>query len=301
MGFVTAKGQRPMTQTRYHVLRHLERVQHHLALEVEDAAMDAFAAWAREANALVFRTDACVCAPDGAVLVDPATGDPEPGAEVPYPADAVERKDRTEALLGSLGVRVPKSLPPVVAEVEVELRAPREVASRCLALFACVLRAESLASKKEIPVSELRRRMPLAFDAMSPKERAFFGATPPADQDVVNHLWRYEALATLAWAVGLTGPLPSATTVCDVPALAKLMFAANDAAFLDRARLGATRYLLDALDLHFRLHWATTDARIKGAAPPAGLEPSVVLERHYALNWLTRFEDADWDDVETPT
>ncbi|MCO6561396.1 MAG: DUF4272 domain-containing protein, partial [Gilliamella sp.] len=24
-------------------------------------------------------------------------------------------------------------------------------------------------------------------------------------------------------------------------------------------------------------------------------------ERHYALNWLTNFENADWDDVDTPT
>lgn len=27
----------------------------------------------------------------------------------------------------------------------------------------------------------------------------------------------------------------------------------------------------------------------------------VVAERHHALNWLVRFMDADWDDVDTPT
>jgi hypothetical protein len=67
------------------------------------------------------------------------------------------------------------------------------------------------------------------------------------------------------------------------------------------ARLRPTGELLDALDLSFRLHWATTDARVKNAAPPAGLEPGVVAERHHALNWLVRFQDAAWDDVETPT
>ena len=59
--------------------------------------------------------------------------------------------------------------------------------------------------------------------------------------------------------------------------------------------------ILDALDLHYRLHWATTSARTKGEPAPAGLEPGVVFERHYALNWLTCFQDAEWDDVDTPT
>jgi hypothetical protein len=71
-----------------------------------------------------------------------------------------------------------------------------------------------------------------------------------------------------------------------------------------RGSCEASAVLLNAYCTHRNpppLRWATTEARIKGAAPPAGLEPSVVLERHYALNWLTRFEDEDWDDVETPT
>ncbi|WP_394816959.1 DUF4272 domain-containing protein [Streptomyces lonegramiae] len=25
------------------------------------------------------------------------------------------------------------------------------------------------------------------------------------------------------------------------------------------------------------------------------------MERHYALNWLVRFEDSAWDEVDTPT
>ena len=41
--------------------------------------------------------------------------------------------------------------------------------------------------------------------------------------------------------------------------------------------------------------------RLDETDPPAGLEPGVVKERHHTLNWLVRFEDADWDDVDTPT
>ncbi len=45
----------------------------------------------------------------------------------------------------------------------------------------------------------------------------------------------------------------------------------------------------------------TTEARVRKTEAPAGLEGGVVFERHHALNWLTRFGDAEWDDVETPT
>jgi hypothetical protein len=42
-------------------------------------------------------------------------------------------------------------------------------------------------------------------------------------------------------------------------------------------------------------------AELDEKAAPAKLEAGVVAERHYALNWLVRYGDADWDDVDTPT
>ncbi|CAN5451814.1 DUF4272 domain-containing protein [soil metagenome] len=301
MGFVTQRGKRPMNATRYAVIRHLERVRHHVALEIDVPALPAFARWASAANSLVFTEDARVTAPDGATLVDPETGDAAPGAVLPYPVDSVGRKAATDAKLTPLGIQPPGSLPPVVSEIEVELRTPADVARRSLALFACALRAESISTGNEIPVADLRARLPLAVAAMTDAERAFFDASPPERQTVVNHLWRYESLAVLAWALELTPQLPFPNAITDVPALAKVMFAQNTPSFGVTARLRPTAEILDALDLHFRLHWATTDARVKRSAPPGSLEASVVLERHYALNWLTRFEDAPWDDVTTPT
>jgi hypothetical protein len=297
MGFVMARGQRKMTETRYHVLCHLERVRHHLAIEVEDAQLDALAGWAREANAILFLTDATVRAPNGKVLVAPDTGEPEAGAVVPYPADAVRRKEATEKTLAERGIRAPKSLPPVVAEVEVDLRAADAVASRCRALFACAVRAESLGAGKPISPGELDTKIPGAFAALSPKERAFMDAKAPPQQDVVSFSWRYEALDVLRWSVGARDALPFPAGPCDVPALAKAMFADG----IVGPRLRPAGEILDLLDLSYRLHWATTEARVNKGPAPAGVDAGVVLERHYALNWLTRFQDAEWDDVDTPT
>jgi hypothetical protein len=59
--------------------------------------------------------------------------------------------------------------------------------------------------------------------------------------------------------------------------------------------------ILDALDLHYRLHWLVRQARLDGKPLPAGVDAGVVSERHHALNWLTRFEEAGWDETDTPT
>jgi Domain of unknown function (DUF4272) len=55
-----------------------------------------------------------------------------------------------------------------------------------------------------------------------------------------------------------------------------------------------------ALDLHLRLHWAVREARRSKAAPDQ-LEAGVISERHHALNWLVRFGESPWDEVQTPT
>lgn len=300
-GFVMGGGAREMTSIRYAVLCHLDRVRHHLALELDEADLGGFEAWAHAANAIMFLPDGTVRDPAGMVLVDPEDGAADPDAVVPYPLAARVRRDATTALLRGHGVRVVASLPPVVDESELELRAPGEVASRCLALFACALRAESIAAKRPIPRAEIEQRLPQAITDLSPKERAFLDAEAPDAQAVIDHAWRYEALDVLAWSLGWRPTHTFPTARCDVAALAGVILDRDPAQLISRAALRPAAELLDALDLVLRAHWATTDARIAKVDPPGGLDPGVVMERHHALNWLVRVPDVDWDDVTTPT
>ena len=43
------------------------------------------------------------------------------------------------------------------------------------------------------------------------------------------------------------------------------------------------------------------DAWIHGLTGPAQLNPGVTQARHKTLNWLINMDDAEWDDVSTPT
>ncbi len=68
-----------------------------------------------------------------------------------------------------------------------------------------------------------------------------------------------------------------------------------------QAKLRPQAELLDAADLIYRTHWAVRQARLDGEPSPAGLDPGVVHERHYALNWLIGYAGQAWDDMSTDT
>ena len=59
--------------------------------------------------------------------------------------------------------------------------------------------------------------------------------------------------------------------------------------------------ILDELDKTFRMNWACVDARIKGEQVTGNINPSIIYERHYALNWLTNYQNQEWDEVQTNT
>lgn len=297
-GFVMAGGKRQMTAVRYGVLRHIERVRHHFALELDESQVEELALWALEANAILFLEDGTVRAPNGMVLVDPGTGDPEDGAQLPYALGAERRKDATRALLEQHGIRTPPHLPPVIDETEVDLRSASEVLGRCCALMAVAAHAEGVHQNNPLPIELIERRLPLAMAHASPAELAFLGEETPDKQATTNMVWRYEALGALMWSIQLLPELCLPTALVDVPQVTRTMLELDPS---KAVALRPTSEILDALDMTFRLHWATTDARIKGEPPPGKIDSGVVMERHHAFNWLVRFEDADWDHVQTPT
>jgi hypothetical protein len=303
-GFVTSVLQTndgEMTQTLYHVTRHILRVQHQFSIEVPEDQLDEYTDWAWEANALTFLPDGSVRDPSGLTLVDPQGDDPDEDAEVPYPEDAIYRRKGNLEELRERGMSFPESLPPVISEHEVELRDTEEVALRMQALFIVAVRAESIGTNDPISVAALRERCPTGFAALTPEERTFLNSEQPDEQTIIGFSWRYEALWMLEWALNLIEDLTMPSEICDVSGVAKIALDNDSDEFLKSCTLRPVGEILDALDEHYCMHWVTRQARLDSKVPPAGLEEGVIRERHHALNWLVRFEDRDWDDVDTPT
>jgi hypothetical protein len=65
--------------------------------------------------------------------------------------------------------------------------------------------------------------------------------------------------------------------------------------------LRSKKEILDQADLILRLDWACVSTRVKNEPTPGGLNLSVVYERYYALNWLIKYMNLDWDSISTDT
>ncbi|ELX08306.1 hypothetical protein Jab_2c03520 [Janthinobacterium sp. HH01] len=301
MNHLAQAGGGKMTQVRYHTIRHVQRVRQHVSLSIEAGVMDGFTAWAEAANAIVFMEDGSVRDPQGRILLPASGDDGDPKAVVPYPQQAWQRKARSEQLLAVRKISVPATLPPLVSEPELRLRTPEDVLRRMLALFVVAIRAESLSGRHAIAVDDLKKRFPPAFAGLTDAERAFLEKDVATEQETTQFLWRYEAILVLQWVLGLQEELPFSDAICDVASISRTVIERGTEGLRKQLAMRPAVEILDALDLHYRQHWATRQAILKKAAAPAGLNDGVLQERHHALNWLVHFEDRDWDEVDTPT
>jgi hypothetical protein len=183
------------------------------------------------------------------------------------------------------------------SENESKHRTQEEVAWRTLALLVVAVKGEGLEQSmvdKVVARYDLERHF-------SPGELAFIENPKPTEQERIQFTWRYEAAWTLLWSLGYVEELGQPTAICDVQRAVALMKERSAEQFLHDARLRSQAEILDQTDLIYRYHWAVVDAHINGKTSPAGLEPGVTMERHYALNWLVGYMDQAWDDVSTDT
>ncbi|QYF94271.1 DUF4272 domain-containing protein [Massilia sp. PAMC28688] len=293
--YIFGRGDGKMSQDKYHVILQVQRVQHHISMGVAAADKEAFQAWAMAANAIVFTPAGHVLDPQGRILVSGQNGTRAPDATLPHPDQALARKARTVALLEQRGITVPATLPPLVGESELVLRTNDEAVGRARALLMVALRADSVASGEPMSAELLMNKMPLADDYLSDQEREFLDQEAPSQNDCAQLIWRYESLYLLEWALGLVDELPFPDAPCDSASTAATLISMRG------PQLRGASEILDALDLHYRLHWHVRQKRLKKQGEADGVDADVLIERHRALNWLVRFEHAPWDDVDTPT
>lgn len=280
----------------YALLQRIDLVRHRFGTVAEPRVTGAAEAllkrMAHEGRGLIFRENS-VYDPSLRLLLDSDGARVEGALE--YWADSIERRKRSCVALHERRIEAPVELPPVPGEAEVRLRARDEIAGRCMALYAIACRA--------VPggVSARKARGFLAgFEhALSPAETAFLEKWFPDRQSKIQFAWRFESLWTLLWALRMVEEIGEPTGPRSVDEIGAAMGLPSDRLF--NAELRPISEILDQLDFIYRCHWATTDARIKAEPAPGGLDPGVVVERHCALNWLTCFQNAEWDDASTDT
>lgn len=222
-------------------------------------------------------------------------------------SEAIARKAHSIAILKQYQIPFLESLPVIETKSSVRIRTKEEIARRVLACLITIQVACDMANGCD-DMKESRRFLTDLLqkyhvqDDLTGNESIFFTGNPD-EQSIIDMVWKYEACWVLLWALGIVEELSFPSSICDCE-FAIHAFADRDSFddFMQQVHLRSMDEILDEADLIFRYDWACVDARIHGKDAPQGLEESVVLERHRALNWLIDADgDNDWDNVSTNT
>ncbi len=210
--------------------------------------------------------------------------------------DQMLRKKHSEAFLAAHQVVVNAHLPPVASAETVRLRLQKEVIERTYALTLIAAAGEGVA---KADLENVKKG--LNINGLSPFEQQLYNKNVLSDAERLTATWRYEGLNLMLWALKFTDTLAYPSGICDVGKIVGIVIHQSRTAFETHAALRTKEELLDELDKIYRMNWACVNARLKGQIPSGGLDGGVVYERHYALNWLTCYENQDWDYISTHT
>lgn len=245
-------------------------------------------------------------------MTDSSTSQALPGEAA---ADTARRL-RSIAAVTSRGIPSTDWLPVIVPQAEARIPSKQAVAERLFAMFAVCVHCEARQSGESWKEAQkyTRRMDEISGGRLStmltPQETTFLATKPSfladkkLDQAALNKFgWRYECCHVLMWALGLIDELGYPDHICDVSSMGQVIWRqASLADFVKAVELRPVDELLDTADLVLRFDWACVDARIHQQASPAGLNSEVVVEWHYAFNWLTGANgDAGWDDISPDT
>lgn len=185
----------------------------------------------------------------------------------------------------------------VESENDVELRTKDEVVDRVMALLYLGLKSEGL---EQVNLDKMDEDYGISSKLTSiEKEYAF--SSDPTEQQKINANWRYESLHVLLWSLSYIDELAYPDKMCNVADDVVIVYELGAEKFRNQAKLRSKKEILDQADLILRYDWACVSARVKKENAPGSLNPSVVYERHFSLNWLIKFMNQDWDNMTTDT
>ncbi len=213
--------------------------------------------------------------------------------------DQVRRRERSEVYCKAHKIPVYpiKGDFYVTAEKNTTIRTPDEITDRLLALCYAELKSE----KTEQAWLDSFDRKYNVSPKLSPKERIFMNNAAPTDQEMIDAGWKVECMHVLLWALGYVDTLGYPSQACDVDATVLQVFSITPQQLKAGARPRSKSEIMDQADLLLRMHWACEEARLNNTPIPGGLESDVIMEWHYALNWLIGYQSQSWDEITTDT
>jgi hypothetical protein len=177
-------------------------------------------------------------------------------------------------------------------------RSAQEVARRCIVL-CCI------AASPQFPRGEFDAwlRNEGLWEELSPKEVETLTAQVPTKRQNIDASWRSEALQVMLWSIRKLELLPPITEIAKISRILDVMpaFGKPTSDFISSASLRSNEEIDAELEKTVSAHWQIRNER---GHPEQKREPmidGVVVERHWALEWIVNYDDEPWDQVPLTT
>ena len=214
-------------------------------------------------------------------------------------SESQKRKQRSEKLLTKLGSEYLPSLPVIETEEEMQLRSSFEIGRRIICLL-CVAAVSDGVDRLEI-IDWLKKEK--IYKHLSNDERQFLIKKNPDKNELIKFSWQSECLWLLLWSVNkVKRDLP--IEECDINMIIDVVpgFGESISDFINSLKIKNKKEILDLSDFLYRAHWTTRQFSLDNKTNIGVLNPGVVQEWHYAINWLTCYNEIDdWDEITTDT
>ena len=207
------------------------------------------------------------------------------------------RKNKFTKLIKSLSVPVLESLPVIEDDKSIKSRSAIEISQRAIAIALCALKGEGV--EQSIIMEHIKLWNAKKF--FTKDELDFINNEHPSDSDKLKFGWRYECLHILLWALGYTEKIEKPNKICDASKDISIISKYASAELLAKnSKLRNISDILDMADYYYRLHWGAIELRLNGKTND-NINEEIIYERHYVLNWLIRYMNQKWDEIQTDT
>lgn len=216
------------------------------------------------------------------------------------------RRIKNNRVLEQFGITTNDKLVSGKNEQNIRIKSVDEICKRAIASLITIQVACDINNGKDIKSDEYKddfefiKSLYKKFgveDSLNSKEKRIIEGTY-TDQDPIDMDWAYESYWTLCWALGLVNDITNAAELCDCSMA--ISFVTNNNSFEEfksKCKLRSVEEILDMYDLYYKYHWAINDKMVNPSTSADNLNPSNVLERRRALEWLISDVD-DWYDLQ---
>lgn len=214
------------------------------------------------------------------------------------------RRQKNNQFLIQSGISINKNL--TCYENNIKIKSIDEICKRAIACLITIQVACDINNGQDIKseeykenfnyINSLYKKYGVEFCLNSKEKRIIDGTY--SSQDAIDMDWAYEAYWAICWCLSLVDDIKNGGEICDCDRA--ISFVLNSASFEDfksKCKLRDIDEILDMKDLYYRYNWAINNKYVDTNAKIGNLNPSNVIERRRALEWILSDEN-DWYNLQ---